>query len=1239
MWKKSLSVAKYILPLLIVAILLVTISQPAYAVLGWVGNMFPAGGSTTTLTTPASFDVYVSVYKFGVTDSGGQGAGITCTLRWAPVGYFGGAWGAATDTPMNYISDDVNNDRYKGTITPGVGLYEFTAICSDGTPDEQDDGYGKLLVDTASGSCNSATQGDNNVYYNGLGHNSFDTTYRSVFGAVPTNQGTVTLKLRTCMDDVDAVPQVRVYDDRTNTESLLNMDFDSHASDASLGGVTLWTKTISIPATPDILYYRFKATNGAATAYYRDDDPKFYGGGWGAGESDLTTANNNSYQITVYDQNFTTPSWLKNAVIYQIYPERFRNGDTGNDPTNGGDWIYAQTVRKLSWNQDLCDPRGGLCPNEYGNQFYGGDLQGVIDELDYLKAQGVTVIYFNPIFQAPSNHLYDTQNYLMIDPYFGTLTTFQTLTSEAESRGIKVILDGVFNHVSSDSTYFDRYSRWNGSGVLTSPSGPGVNDQSGACESTSSTWRSWFTFVAGPPNKCYDGAPGSLTMSYWDWAGYDSLPKLNSALAAVRSYIYSGGTGSVARYWLQSAQGADGWRFDVGGDVDVGTATGDSNGYWAGYRTAAQTEVAGAALLGEEWGDASSWLVGDQWDSVMNYRFRSAVLNWMFDGCSGNGCTGGTKFVENDSNDASSSGPIQGISVSQFDERLRSIQEDYPSEAWYAMMNLLDSHDTNRILFLLKKISGDSASAAMNKFKFVGLFQFTYPGAPTIYYGNEAGLAPDGVWDSTWWQDDPYNRAPFPWSDQGRTPDASLQAYFQKLATLRDNNPVLRTGAFTSLLTDNANKVYAYSRTTGATDLAVVALNRDSSSSHTVTVSGLNPAFNGTTLYDVMNCTGSPVVCASYTVSGGGIANISVSALNGAVLVKGSLAPYIISLAPAQANISAGGSTTLNATVTDIGGQLAASRTVNFTLLSGTGSLTSASATTNSSGVASVTLNDTGATRDVLSVQASVAQPSGSSVTDSTTVFVDYTANASPSSTTETGIGPQTISLNSAITVTKSGLGEPVITLAQFDANPINGSPAANKTGYVDVFLSSDTDVSQLKITLKCTTTCTASDYLWWWDESAGMWKQVTGTTGYTSSEIWFIATSGSSPTLAQLNGTPMGGGPDAPTAITLLGFSSSPQPGYVLVQWQTALEINTLGFRIYRSTSPDGPRTLLTSSPIPSKGLGEGADYTFIDSDVEAGMIYYYWLEEITLDGWTTLYGPANVTLGYPLFLPLLRR
>ena len=894
--------------------------------LGWVGNMSPAGGSTTTITVGGNFTVYVQVWKDGVTNAAGQGANISCTLRYAPVGYFGGTWGSPTDVPMSYNVDIGNNDEYMGTINPAVGLYEFTAFCTD-TGDNsslfQGAGYGRLVVNTASGGCNSAAQSDNNVYWNGLLHDSFSSSYRSPAGPVTTAQGTVTLTFRTCMDDLNTRPRIRVWNDYTDSETLTNLDFAGHAADASLGGVTYWSTNLPIPASATILYYVFRADDGSATAYYRDDDPKFYGGGYGQAEASQSTAYNNSYQLTVYDPAFSVPQWMQRGVVYQVFPDRFRDGDPANNPP-AGRFAYARTNGAITrsqfgganpagdWNFTVCDPRSLSTLNcadvdggYYGDNFYGGDLQGILDKINdgYFDNLGVTVLYLNPIFRSPSNHKYDTADYLVIDPDFGDLATFQALATAANAHGIQLILDGVFNHTSSDSYYFDIYRRYDAAGNLTSPSGPGTDDQSGACESPVSPFRGWFyipdigTPGTGLTDRCdpndADDPGGAWTQTYDAWYGYGSLPKLQANSTAVRNLVWNNGLSSVGPYWV--SQGADGWRFDVGGDVDPGRTNNPANDYWEGFRSAVRAVNPNTITLGEEWGDASAWLLGSEWDSVMNYRFRSALLSWLFTGCSGSGCTGGTSFEDNDSNSGSSSGAISQINPSLFNARLMSIWEDYPPMALKAMMNLEGSHDTNRVRFLLKKINNNSDVAAVQRMKEWWLFAFTYPGAPTLYYGDEIGLNHDGVWATSKWEDDPYNRVPFPWPDaSGSTYSydataqaADLQGFARHMASIRHGYRALQDGEVQhGLIIDDAKQVYGYGRTYGSgndatTQTALIALNR-SGSSQAVTFSNLNGAPlnlpNGKVLVDALTGT-------TYTVVGGQVA-VTVPSSWGVVLLE-----------------------------------------------------------------------------------------------------------------------------------------------------------------------------------------------------------------------------------------------------------------------------------------------------------------------------------------------------------------
>lgn len=776
----------------------------------------------------------------------------------------------------------------------------------------QGGGNGKLTVNAAAASCTGAAVGDNNVYWAGLFHDSFSADFRNPTGPVTTGQGTVTLKFRTCKDDVQSA-NIRVWDDRTNTETVSALSIDSNGTVSGVGDVTYWKIDLMIPAQATILYYVFSATDGAATAYYRDDDPKFYGGGYGAAEGNQTVAYNNSYQLTVYDPGFAVPAWMQRGVAYQIFPDRFRDGNSANNPAAGRFFYGANSaiVRsgQTDWNYTVCDPREAAsptCAGHYSDNFYGGDLAGVIQKINdgYFDNLGVSVLYLNPIFRSPSNHKYDTADYMAIDPGFGTLADFQALAAAAQAHGMKLILDGVFNHTSSDSKYFDRYSRYDASG--NSNSG---NDGSGACEATGSTFRGWFYFsdtsTINNPGKdgndyalCAPVDTNTNQTQYEAWYGYSSLPKLQANSAAVRGLIWDNGLSSVGPYWTQ--QGADGWRFDVGGDVDPGLTNDASNDYWEGFRAAVRSAgVTGkddTLLLGEEWGDASAWLLGNEWDSVMNYRFRSALLSWLFTGCSGNGCTNpGTSsayFEDNDSNAASSSGAISYITPSQFNARLRSIAEDYPPMALKAMMNLEGSHDTNRVRFLLKRINNDQDWVAVQRMKEWWLFAFTYPGAPTLYYGDEIGLNHDGVWSSGKYEDDPYNRVPFPWPDasgssysyDATASSAGLQAFARQMASIRWSYRALQDGDVQhGLVIDDANQLYGYARTNGS-QTALIALNRDSSA-HNITFSGLNSApynlADGTQLVNAL--TGD--LATVYTVSGGSV-TVNVTPTWGAVLLE-----------------------------------------------------------------------------------------------------------------------------------------------------------------------------------------------------------------------------------------------------------------------------------------------------------------------------------------------------------------
>ncbi len=661
-----------------------------------------------------------------------------------------------------------------------------------------------LLIVVLLGSNTTSAQAagnDNNIEWNGTGHNTRDTFYRSLYGAVSTGQA-ITLKLRTYRYDITSAT-VRIWNSSLGQEQLYSMSWVSN--DATYD---FWQAVIPAQSTPTVLWYHFRLVDGSDNDFYGDDGSR--DGAWGQ-VADLESQVID-YNITVYDPAFSTPDWLKNAVIYQIFPDRYYNGNTANDPQSS-QMVYGDNVLFHSnWNDLPENPAKG-------RDFFGGDLAGVTAKLDYLADLGVTVIYFNPIFSAPSNHLYDTTDYKAIDPYFGDLTAFQNLVSEANARGIKVILDGVFNHTSVAHPYFQ--------------------DVIANC-SASQYW-SWYsvtqcpirwyddlnrnhTWDSGEPqinwNSSVQGILGSP--DYSSWWGYASIPTLNEN-TSVKNYIINN-SDSVEKYWLN--QGAAGWRFDVADEV--------SHAFWQESRTAIKSVSSNAPMVGEVWGDGSEYLTGAEMDSLMNYRFKFALTDFIAKGTS---------------------------NASTFNNLLVAVQEDYPSTAWYAMMNLIDSHDTARFL--------NDAGGDKSKLKLAALFQMTYAGAPTIYYGDEVGVTGGN---------DPDSRRTYPWGNE----DTSLRDTYKQLISLRKSYTALTTGNVRhGLLIDDANGSYAFGRDDASSKFVIALNNNASARTLTVNVSGY--VANGAVLTDVLNG-------GTYTVSAGNV-SVPVSARWGSILLVNGSAP------------------------------------------------------------------------------------------------------------------------------------------------------------------------------------------------------------------------------------------------------------------------------------------------------------------------------------------------------------
>lgn len=413
-----------------------------------------------------------------------------------------------------------------------------------------------------------------------------------------------------------------------------------------------------------------------------------------------------------------TPDWVKHAVFYQIFPDRFARSMRVEQPDNLEPWDTLPTAQG----------------------YKGGDLLGVIDQLDYLQRLGITAIYFTPIFQSASNHRYHTHDYYQVDPLLGGNAALRALLDAAHQRNIRVVLDGVFNHTSRGFFYFNDILE----------NGP------------HSPWLDWF-IIERWPLSAYDG---SKRANYVAWGGNRALPTFNTENPQVREYIMR-----VAEYWLR--EGIDGWRLDVPFEIKT-------RGFWQEFRRRVKAITPDAYIVGEVWGDACQWLQGDQFDGVMNYRFTAAVIAF----------TAGERVVPEVVRDRSYD-PIPALNARQYADKIDWLLQLYPWEIQLTQLNLLDSHDTARLLNIA---GGDPDSVRL-----ATLLLMTFPGAPSIFYGDEIGLPGDL---------DPDCRRTFPW-DRPESWDQHTLAYHLELIAIRHNHPALRTGSYHRLYADDSVYVFA----------------------------------------------------------------------------------------------------------------------------------------------------------------------------------------------------------------------------------------------------------------------------------------------------------------------------------------------------------------------------------------------------------------------------------------------
>ena len=609
-----------------------------------------------------------------------------------------------------------------------------------------------------------------------------DGTEGYVYPPEPKESELVTFRFRTAKDDVDRVGLVTSADTYVMEKECTQGEFDYYTFETRLG--------------EEPFRYCFEVQSGTEKYYY---------GRCGISREIL------EYYNFVVVPGFSTPDWAKGAVMYQIFTDRFYNGDKSNDvETNEYYYIGDYSQRVTNWDK---------YPANMGvREFYGGDLQGVMDKLDYLQDLGVEVVYFNPLFVSPSNHKYDIQDYDYIDPHYGKIvddggevlpngvtdnsqatkykkrTTglknleasnelFIKLVEELHRRGMKVILDGVFNHCGSFNKWMDRERIYEGE----------EDYEPGAYVSADSPYRSYFRFFKeGPENWPYNA-------NYDGWWGHDTLPKLNyEDSVKLENYILY-----IGRKWVSPPYNVDGWRLDVA--ADLGRSNEYNHEFWQKFRRAVKDANPNALILAEHYGDPSDWLKGDEWDTVMNYDAFMEPVTWFLTG------------MEKHSDEAREE--LLG-NIDNFIGSMAHHMSNMLIPSLQVAMNELSNHDhsrfltrTNHMVGRVEHLGPEAANEYVNKavMREAVVMQMTWVGAPTVYYGDEAGVC--GFTD-------PDNRRTYPWGHE----DQELIAFHKEAIRIHKEHPALKTGSLKIL--GGEENILSYARFKGHDRISVVINNR-----------------------------------------------------------------------------------------------------------------------------------------------------------------------------------------------------------------------------------------------------------------------------------------------------------------------------------------------------------------------------------------------------------------------------
>lgn len=585
--------------------------------------------------------------------------------------------------------------------------------------------------------CKTDSIGDQTVYYP---FESRNTLYKSVFGAVASGEN---LRLRLLLHSdarvLDAF--LCVHPDNADKCFEVKMEPAEYYDEYRAYECNISFET-------GLYFYSFRYTSECGEFFVT------------AFENNIGHVSNEGkwWQLTCYDKNFSTPDWLKGGIIYQIFPDRFYSSKKRKTDVPADRYLTDNWYKQPEYRQN-----NGVC--SLGNDYYGGDLAGIAEKLGYLASLGVTCLYLNPIFEAHSNHRYNTADYTKVDPLLGDRRELEKLCKKAERFGISIILDGVFSHTGDDSIYFNKYGRY---------------ESQGAYADTDSPYRSWYKF---------DNSP----LGYSSWWGVPSLPEVNEEDPDFDRFIT--GDDGVIRRWLKC--GIRGWRLDVADELP--------DSILDNIRQALKSERPDGLLLGEVWEDASNkisysarrrYLLGSQLDSVMNYPFAEAVISFV---------KGGDGFV--------------------FMDKIMTVLENYPKQVVDVLMNHLGTHDTARLLTVLGKdgqpprsraeqsasyLDGAEYSKGIRRMKLAAVIQYTLPGVPSLYYGDEAGVEGWG---------DPFCRAAYPWGRENR----EMLDFYRWLGDIRKNSGVFINGEFEPVL--GGLGVIAYVRKNADSKL-LIAVNR-----------------------------------------------------------------------------------------------------------------------------------------------------------------------------------------------------------------------------------------------------------------------------------------------------------------------------------------------------------------------------------------------------------------------------